>query len=283
MKNQISDVFIMTHTGTSDTVREISQVLPADMCKLTAKKKININKELIMKKITTSVLTSFILLTFIFSSCSQAIDTENNSSSYDSTRFGKYSEFGADIKKGFEDSANARAAVVSDTNETEDEYVEYLDDNASGAEYLFDNGYISETAKSYIERIEQLFDTEDDSEIEDAITEIETEAMTALSDSDLDNVMYYAEAAKGSISYWSEADNTGEKSIFSKLRRNIKKFKNVFVSSAVGAVAGAGAGFITTGTPAGAIAGAITGGVASGVAASKSGKISVSYKYKRNK
>lgn len=240
-----------------------------------------------MKKFGTSVLASFILLAFIFSSCSESLGGGDEISSYDSTTFGKYSEFGASIRAGFEDkfgdAASARAVLDAGgefETTADDENIECLADDENGSDYLFENNYISETAKSYIEKIEKLFDSENDSAIEDGITGIENEAMEKLSGDDLDNVMYYAEAAKGGISYWSEVDNSGARW---GIRKFFKKFKHVIVSTAVGAIVGAGVGFAATGTFSGAIAGAVSGGIGSGSAAYKSGKISVSYKYRKNK
>lgn len=232
-----------------------------------------------MKKILSSALASFILVSFVLASCSQVLSDGEKATSYDSARFGKYSEVGASIKAGFEKQFGeaTRAARESEDSDvtTEDYYIEYLDDEKS-SDYLFKNGYVSETAKSYIERIENLFDAEDESSVESSITAIENEVMENLSGNDLDNVMYYAEATKASISYWREVENSGARW---GVRKFLKKYKHVVVSAALGAVTGAVYGFIKTGTVSGTVTQAVKTAISSGSAAYASGKITVSYKY----
>lgn len=130
-----------------------------------------------------------------------------------------------------------------------------------------------------MKKIEKLFDSENDSAIEDGITGIENEAMEKLSGDDLDNVMYYAEAAKGGISYWSEVDNSGERSVWSKIKKHIKK---IAISAGLGAVVGIATGFLinsATGNPAAAISAGIVTGIYSSLASAykayNTGKISI--------
>lgn len=163
-----------------------------------------------MKKILSSVIASLMLVTFILYSCSHLSDEETKATSSSTAEFGKYSEFGASVKSGFEekfeDAENARSALLSETSVKEsdetDENVEYLDEDASSAEYLLENNYISETAAAYIKRIESAIDNaESKSGFNEEVSAIKNGAMENLSDSDLDSVMYYAEASKASADY----------------------------------------------------------------------------------
>ena len=234
-----------------------------------------------MKKILSSVIASLMFMSFVLSSCSQISDDEAKTDSSSSANFGKYSEFGASVKSGFEekfgDAETARSALLSETSVKEsdetDENVEYLDEDASGAEYLLENNYISETAAAYIKRVESAIDNAaSKAGFNKEVSAIETEAMKNLSDSDLDSVMYYAEAAKASADYWAEDDGEARFS-FRKFRKRIKK---IMISSSLGTLAGGLVGGAASGgSPIGIAAGAVKSCLASAKEAYDTGKISV--------
>ncbi len=237
-----------------------------------------------MKKILSSVIASLILMSFVLSGCSQLSDSETKTSSSSTAQFGKYSEFGASVKSGFEekfgDAETARSAILSETivsesDEISDENVEYLDEDASGAEYLLENNYISETAAAYIKRIESAIDNAGSkASFNEEVSAIENEAMENLSDSDLDNVMYYAEASKASADYWAEDDGEARWS----LRKFCRKYKHVIASAAIGAVTGIIKTVGKNPTPIGIVQGAVTGAITAGIGAYTSGKIYVAGK-----
>lgn len=235
-----------------------------------------------MKKILSSVIASLMLMSFVLSGCSQLSDGETKTSSSSTAQFGKYSEFGASVKSRFEekfgDAEEARSALLSETSvaesaENSDENVEYLDEDVSGAEYLLENNYISETAAAYIKRIESAIDNAGSkASFNEEVSAIETEAMENLSDSDLDSVMYYAEASKASADYWAEDDGKARFS-FRKFRKRIKK---IMLSSSLGTlVGGLVGGGVSGGSPIGIAMGAVKSCIASAKEAYDTGKISV--------
>lgn len=235
-----------------------------------------------MNKIISSVIASLMLMSFVLSSCSQLSEGETKTSSSSSANFGKYSEFAASVKSGFEekfgDEEEARSALLSETStkeseENSDENVEYLDEDVSGAEYLLENNYISETAAAYIKRIESAIDSAGSKTgFNEEVSAIETEAMENLSDSDLDSVMYYAEASKASADYWTEDDGEARFS-FRKFRKRIKK---IMISSSLGTLVGGFLGGVATGhSPIGIAAGAIGGCISSAKGAYDSGEICI--------
>ncbi len=240
-----------------------------------------------MKKILSSVIASLMLMSFVLSGCSQLSDGESKTSSSSAAQFGKYSEFGASVKSGFEekfgDAEEARSALLSEpsvaeSDENSDENVEYLDEDVSSAEYLLENNYISETAAAYIKRIASAIDNAGSkASFNEEVSAIETEAMENLSDSDLDSVMYYAEASKASADYWAEDDAEARWS----LRKFCRKYRHVIISSGLGAVAGAVIGtVISKANPTAIAISAATGAIVSGYSAYKSGKTNITYSKK---
>lgn len=235
-----------------------------------------------MKKILSSVIASLMLMSFVFSGCSQLSEDETKTASSDSANFGKYSEFAASVKSGFEEkfgvTEEARSAIISEATDSEseensDKNVEYLNEDISSADYLLENNYISETAASYIRRIESAIDNAGSkASFNEEVSAIETEAMENLSDSDLDSVMYYAEASKASADYWAEDDGEARFS-FRKFRKRIKK---IIVSSSLGALVGGLAGGVASGSsPIGIATGAVKSCIASAKEAYDTGKISI--------
>lgn len=231
-----------------------------------------------MKENFIKLIAGVILISFVVTSCSQLNLAESNSSQPE-MEFGKYSEFSESLKANLSEILDSckdgRQISTSNNLEYSDSEIEYLEDDSSGAEYLFTNGYISERANAYIERIENAFDTfEIEEDFLDEITAIEKEAMQMLSDTDLDSVMYYAEAVKTSISCFSD-DSIQSRSIWKKIKKNIKK---IAISTGLGAVVGAAVGFIATGSISTSLIFAGTSAIAGAINSYNSEKICIVFK-----
>lgn len=213
-----------------------------------------------MKKIVFSLL-----LPLLIASCSNQICDPAPADGEVSREFGEYSDFGSSLKDALNSaySDGARSSALS-----EDESAVYtLPENQTGTEFLLEEGYVSSSAASYIQEIEKLLDADYD-ELEPLladISKVEERAIEQLSSADLDSVMYFAESAKSSLEFWSEADcdGTEARGFRSWLKKKAKRIKKAAISTGIGAVAGGVIGFVTGG-PSGAVAGAISVGVASG-------------------
>ncbi len=236
-----------------------------------------------MKKIFSSIIASALAVSMILTSCSDLSVSDNQANeSKTVATFGKYSEFGANLKSKFEEDSARALLGQEETLAAEDEDCILLDADESSASFLLKNDYVSETAASYIERMDGLFDAEADEEsIVAGIVAIEQEAIEKLSDDDLDSVMYYAEAAKAGVSVFSEYDSdTGARRLS---WRKLRKIRNIVVSVAVSAVVGFGVGYaVSGGNPIVAAATAVTCGAAGGKASYDSGEICVVFKYNKS-
>lgn len=195
-----------------------------------------------MRRILNIFVASVFIASMVFTSCSDiSVSDERSNAVETSGSFGKYSDFGSGLKSQLDEAytnAAQRAAADNEAIElSEGDYL-VLGENESTSDILKENGYISEAASAYIEKIEALFDTESNIEsLNEKITAIEQEVMTNLSDKDLDTVMYYAEATKAGASYFADKeDSTGARFSLGSLGSRIK---NAAVSFAINATIGA--------------------------------------------
>ena len=232
-----------------------------------------------MKKVLSVILSGILIASIILTGCSNISSEDVKTTEKEETHaFGKYSDFGVTLKSCFEGTydTSAQRSIVEDDLD----YLE-LDASKSSADFLKENGFISEIAAVYINKIEILFDNVTDiKEINVKISAIEQEVMNNLFDKDLDAVMYYAEAAKVSASYFSDNDTNRSARWGWK---SIKKIRNVVVSTAASAVVGAGVGFVASGgNLAATIITAATCGFAGGKESYSTGKIVIVAKYNNN-
>lgn len=184
------------------------------------------------------------IFAFIFplllASCSNQISDPAPADGEVSREFGEYSDFGSSLKDALSSaySDGARSSALA-----EDESAVYtLPENQTGTEFLLEEGYVSSSAASYIQEVEKLLDADYD-ELEPLladISKVEERAMEQLSSADLDSVMYFAESAKFSLEFWSEADcdGTEARGFRSWLKKKAKRIKKAVVSVAISVAAG---------------------------------------------
>lgn len=192
-----------------------------------------------MKRIINVFVASVFIASMVLTSCSDiSVADEKSKAVETSGSFGKYSDFGSSLKSQLDEAyTNAAQRAVADNEAIElsgDNYIT-LGENESTSDILKENGYISEAASAYIEKIEALFDTECNIEsLNEKIAAIEQEVMTNLSDKDLDAVMYYAEALKVGASYFADkADLSGARFSLGSIASNIKNAAISFAASAL--------------------------------------------------
>lgn len=215
-----------------------------------------------MKKSFFPLLFPLVLL----ASCTGQISDSGSSGRELSREFGEYSDFGSSLKDALNSaySGGARSSVSAETEN--DAQVYTLPENQTGTEFLLEGGYVSPAAADYMQEIEELLDADYDEldELLAEISKVEERALARLSSSDLDSVMYFAESAKASLEFWTEADcnNAGARGFRSWLKKKANRIKKAAISAGIGAVVGGAIGFVTGGVP-GAVAGAIAVGAAS--------------------
>ena len=210
-----------------------------------------------MKKVFTSIVAVVLAASVFFTGCSDLTSTGATSSAlgYSSSYGTLGSEVFAALKTAFGDADSARSILNGETTIDVETSVE-----ASNLSELLENGYVTETAASYIERIDSAIDNGDNlSDITSAISLIEDEALENLSGDDLTSVLTYAETSKATLTYFDSVDST--RSLLSKLK---KKAVSIVKAATSGAVVGAVTGAIANGVQ-GAVAGAVTGAVISAV------------------
>lgn len=213
-----------------------------------------------MKKVFTSIVAVVLAASVFFTGCSDLTSTGATSSAlgYSSSYGTLGSEVFAALKTAFGDADSARSILNGETTIDVETSVE-----ESNLSELLENGYVTETAASYIERIDSAIDNGDNlSDIASAISLIEDEALANLSSEDSDTVLTYAETSKAALAYFDSVDSDfSDRSAWSKFK---KKAKKVVKAAASGAVVGAVTGAIANGVQ-GAVAGAVTGAVISAV------------------
>lgn len=201
-----------------------------------------------MKKLSVLGVVTIVLVLFIGCTKLGEIDV-SDSVSLGSYYFEGYSEIGQSFYEIMNNpsclSTDSRNALNDYEMPNNDIYIE-LDDDESATSFLLENNYISELSGEYIEKIENAIDTAQCSltEILDAISVVEEEALNSLQDTDLTNVMYYAEISKATLGFYFSDTNNG-RSLFSWIESIPKKVKCAIVSGALGAVVGAVVGIVT--------------------------------------
>ena len=243
-----------------------------------------------MKKILSTLIAGALIASMVFTGCSDiSVEEDKTQDSKESISFGNYSKFGAELKSRFENSYKSYEKRSLDSTE----YIDFNDEtslifneNESSSNFLLRNGHISVEAAAYIDRIESFFNNEeiniDTEAVNIKITAIEQKAMEKLSGKDLDAVMYYAEAAKASVSFFSEnaINNFAARWSWKKIR----KIRNIVVSVAVSSTIGGALGFaLSGGNKIIAGASALTSGFYAGVKSNETGEICICGAYKKNK
>lgn len=226
-----------------------------------------------MKKVFSTIMAVAMATSFFFSSCSDvdaASEVSSNQTEHYKGSYGKYAQIGTEVYSALEntfgDSESARAVLDGSVKISADSTVD-----ATSLEDLLSKNYVSKTAGDYIKKIDDAIDNNDDLDsILSAISSIEEEALANLSEADKDSVLTYAESAKATLVYFTNAeDDSVARFSFSSFKKKVKKVATAAAKgAAVGAVTGAVKGVIggVAGGPAGILAGAGSGAAAGAVA-----------------
>lgn len=215
----------------------------------------------------------------LFSGCSNLTEERTASSNGFSSETTEARSLRSQFKSALEANGKSSAREIISQNEEENSEFLELDDDMSSAEFLLEQGLVSETTAYYITLVENVIDDESLS-VEESILnieKIEMQAKNCLTTEEYETFLNYAEMANAVMDYYSD-DTEAQRGIgawvsgkikggLKKVKDNKEKIRKAVISGALGAVVGfvSRAGWI----------GAFSMGASSAYAAWNSEKISI--------
>lgn len=210
----------------------------------------------------------------LFSGCSNLTEERTASSNGFSSETTEARSLRSQFKSALEANGKSSArGIISQNEEENSEFLE-LDDDMSSAEFLLEQGLVSETTAYYISLVENVIDDETLS-VEESIfniEKIELQAKNCLTAEEYGCFLNYAEMANAAMDYYS-GDIGAQRGLGSWIRKKAKNIRNAAISGALGAVVG----FWTSGN----LIGALSVGASSAFAGWNSAKISLKFSWNK--